>query len=611
MTALRVSYDVKRLPSAIGTIVALLFILTPGCGSGDNTTPSLTAQPTPSPTAIYTGEPTKPPTPTLPPGPTPSATIETTVTSLPTAGGLGGFAFADSDHGWVMRGRVLYDTSDGGATWNELYESPQSMGILSFVSLNTGWALAQDNLLRTDDGGRSWSVVSVSGITAPFEARFFDAEHGWAATNKDLVETQDGGATWTTVTNPCPNPNSPPVLDPLSATTLLAACGSVPGAGSQPKWMYRSDDAGASWQLVADSGLETPGVGKSLPIGGYLSDIWFLDDRTGWMSTARGGLQATNDGGATWNNVDVLGALGIVAEPAVGEVQFLSAQKGFVLASAGQGLLARTDDGGVTWRPLFPPPQPVLASSVTMIDDSTGIAAGTILDAGGVLRTVDGGLTWTQVASIPKPDAFAAAGLSFVDGEHGWVLADGAVYGTEDGGATWLKLDLPVQATSNSVAAISRATVDTGFVAMQDGTLFVSHDGGVTFQGLPSLDTSRDGVVTSLQFSDELHGWMVRGNAIHKTTDGGQSWSIVPFGLFAASIREDGTRLWVIAHGAGEDYLPRLLSSSDAGATWTEFDLKDIEPEAIVRAEGDSVWVGSGDGLYHSADGGHTWLRVK
>jgi Tol biopolymer transport system component len=73
-------------------------------------------------------------------------------------------SFADSNHGWVTDGDVLYETSDGGHQWATLHPTPSFTDVtqLEFISPEVGWAVkkASPFLLRTVDGGQTWAPVT-------------------------------------------------------------------------------------------------------------------------------------------------------------------------------------------------------------------------------------------------------------------------------------------------------------------------------------------------------------------------------------------------------------------------------------------------------------------
>ena len=82
-------------------------------------------------------------------------------------GNADSFSAADLQHVWATQsnGTSIYRTSDGGATWKSLGNTPEMFGELSFVNAQNGWAIGSANnktpsLFYTNDGGASWHQMS-------------------------------------------------------------------------------------------------------------------------------------------------------------------------------------------------------------------------------------------------------------------------------------------------------------------------------------------------------------------------------------------------------------------------------------------------------------------
>jgi photosystem II stability/assembly factor-like uncharacterized protein len=148
--------------------------------------------------------------------------------------------FADVDHGWILAaGRVMYATSNGGATWDSL-PRPSLMNpeALFFRSSRLGWIAGRGGVHRTEDGGRTWIAADSAPAAALTSLHFVSDSVGWAAGLEGaILATRDGGRTWT----------------------------------------------------QQRSGTRT-----------VLTAIRFADPRTGWAAGWDGTLVGTRDGGATW-----------------------------------------------------------------------------------------------------------------------------------------------------------------------------------------------------------------------------------------------------------------------------------------------------------------------
>ena len=88
----------------------------------------------------------------------------------------------------------LYATTDGGTQWS-IYDLPAMDA--SFLNENTGWSLGRD-MYQTNDGGKTWELIK----TVIWDGQFslVDGNNWWAVArdgdNIELVYSSDGGATW-------------------------------------------------------------------------------------------------------------------------------------------------------------------------------------------------------------------------------------------------------------------------------------------------------------------------------------------------------------------------------------------------------------------------------
>ncbi|HEX5502960.1 MAG TPA: YCF48-related protein [Thermomicrobiales bacterium] len=624
----------RTAPSATATAAALPTGTPVGAAPGASPTmpvappvsPIRAATPAPPAATPAQAPPTPPapkhgkgfPAPTAPPGPTAASRVRPTVQPLPhDTDRSAAVAFADANHGWLAAGATILATTDGGRHWARQYAAADRVASLSFISARRGWAATAGGLLATADGGATWRDVAL-GATAPVtRVAFADAGHGWVAVRdapRDgqphtdrLLRTTDGGATWRPVTDPCP-PYSD--RDPFSFTgpdTGWLICGTYTTMRRAEKWLYRTGDGGEHWALVAAITFNAaPPVPRTLPPEGAVTDLDFLDDRHGWLTTTEG-LAATTDGGQTWRDVRADLPLG---QPIgwMQSVRFLSPQRGYLLFA---GYLLATRDGGATWANLDPAPLLPTArwSAYQFFDGDDGVAAGTVLDTGAVLRTADGGQTWRQVGSVGGDTPIVA--LSFSDPRHGWAVTDTTLYRTADGGATWAPLPAAARAARLIAGAcITLVDAGTGYIARcrQGGgaQLYVTHDGGATFQPIGPFEDH----IADFAFADERNGWKLVNGRLFATVDGGATWAPVPVGYRVVEFGlRAGGRAWVVALDQGKPYF--LATTADGGLTWTRYDFAAIIPEAAFFADASHGWLWSVAGrLYRTTDGGRTWTEL-
>jgi photosystem II stability/assembly factor-like uncharacterized protein len=252
--------------------------------------------------------------------------------------------FVDNQHGWVMAHLdvgmmhdyvTVFSTSDGGQSWtevvdpsasgdNNLYQSCYKTGGMVFVNANTGWVTGDCGgvlpgvyFYKTTDGGKTWTNQA---LPAPHGApnAFSDQNSVCSSLAPQFIDANNGF-----VGIKCTD---------LSKTTPVTTT-----------WTYSTTDGGSHWYSTSPALPEPTGP------------LFFLDDKTGWFlgATSTDSTQAqyaiiqTTDSGTTWKKLTTLSW--------TGEMDFVSAQVGWVVASDGSSLaLVQTTNGGTTWQQLNP-----------------------------------------------------------------------------------------------------------------------------------------------------------------------------------------------------------------------------------------------------------------
>lgn len=110
----------------------------------------------------------------------------------------------------VAHARIL-KTTDGGATWRAVYESPRAgdnSWKLAFPSATVGYATvmsyaapeneARGTVVKTTDGGEHWTPLHVTSDHGwvPYGIAFLNETRGWVGGSTGGFETTDGGASW-------------------------------------------------------------------------------------------------------------------------------------------------------------------------------------------------------------------------------------------------------------------------------------------------------------------------------------------------------------------------------------------------------------------------------
>lgn len=292
----------------------------------------------------------------------------------------------------------------------------------------------------------------------------------------------------------------------------------------------------------------------------------FVTEAGGMVEVA---LWRTDDLGRCF--VPVLRRSGLADPVRLYGLWFLDPRRGFVCGEtgAGDGMLLRTGDGGLSWEAvddLGEQARGIPLTQVVFADDRRGFAVG----AGEAFwRTEDGGGRWRRIAV----EGLSAHGVFLLDGTgRGWALSqelddDYNILATQhfltlDAGATFVPLGdrLDGEPLRVDVSACAFWDEKTGVLCGPDGLLLRTTDGARTWERRPS------GVEGDLNFLVPLpegRAWTLGvGGALLRTDDAGRSWRRAATGvtdeLNAAAFADpdrgfvvgnDGTALWTADGG--------------------------------------------------------------
>jgi photosystem II stability/assembly factor-like uncharacterized protein len=196
---------------------------------------------------------------------------------------------------------IIKHTTDGGKTWKTQFKEVVSKDLFDealfavyFINRNVGWVAGDPEgiILYTKDGGKHWKHQKSEITERPLSLRgisFIDAKTGF------IIGTR-GPETWTGV-------------------------------------ILYTEDGGKHWKIQR----EVEGV--------WFKSIFFTDKKSGWVTgeTEYGGIPwlfHTNDGGKTWleRGVEYIGD---------SYLAFLDRERGVI--SSDKGFILITKDGGKRW----------------------------------------------------------------------------------------------------------------------------------------------------------------------------------------------------------------------------------------------------------------------
>jgi hypothetical protein len=413
------------------------------------------------------------------------------------------------------------------------------------------------------------------------------------------------------------------------AVTTLLATAAAAGAEPTNQWYLRGPEGGAAFVVGIDPVSHAP-------LAGAIAGMFRYDSQGGTWDFANAGAPTPE-------------VLDIATTPSA------------TFINSG-GYVARSTDGGATWSNVS---SPLMGAAVSRIATSpnapsrvyAAVNPGNNDPSGGLWISNDLGISWTQSAvtagtnlslvRVSPTNANVVYASDYVD-QNGI----GSLYRSTDGGTTFGSPgSMPVVQTSGSwapfefvdveqdpfdamrVVALTAPIADAFTDRSQGGEVFVSHDGGATWDA-PSIDnfvlapeTTGGGEPRSVFFDRFTQ------NQVYFTT----TWGVFKSNNSPPQLASSGmTRLGMRSSGAQPyDEVDRLAQagdgtlyaatssggvyeSTDGAANWTAlvagFDSFNARIFAFQPGNSSVVLAGTADpsnigSVYRSIDGGATWTR--
>jgi hypothetical protein len=483
----------------------------------------------------------------------------------------------------------VWKSTDGGLTWTDTTAAISTNAPFSDVEIDptgpqTLYAAAGsfrgsavNGVYKTTDGGATWSVAGnfpvgvgegrITVAIAPADPQTLYASisgSGQAGTTLGrlvaIMKSTDGGATWTALPNPPDLGGTgwyglPLLVDPANVNIVYAS-----GGDHQ---IVESVDGGRNWfslEIGADGGgPHTDHHAFAFDANGKLLDgndggIWRLDN------PARGSLHWTDLNA----NLQLTQFIGIALNPSNPAIAYGGSQDNGTseFVNALGWLILRGGDGGFV---RVDPSNPN-----TVYHEFGGIS---------VERSEDGGFSFvTRTFGINPSDPHDPYVPFVLDpsSPSRLLLGTNRVYETTNRGDLWRPISTPGSGgwtVTSTIDSLATAAADGNTVyASAGGHIFVTFDDGRSWQqrDVPGVtDHFQD---LQVDPTDPLTAYAVRdrfgGGHVFKTTDGGLHWTDI------------------------SGNLPDLPAYTLA-----------LDPRS------NTLYVGTDDGVYASADQGNTWSR--
>ncbi|MGQ9609222.1 MAG: type VI secretion system membrane subunit TssM [bacterium] len=340
-------------------------------------------------------------------------------------------------------------------------------------------------------------------------------------------------------------------------------------------------DADFSWNLVGDVGQidKTSGVFTARKSG------------TGQITVASGGKSAT----AQVTVVEAAWKLISSLNKDFRDIYFIDEKNGWAVGYP--LLIARTDDGGTTWKY-----QIDSSSNIVTLSDGTRFGADKLKTAlravhfvksgdnyigwavgekGIILHSSDGNQWIEQVSFVDV----TLNGVYFIDAMKGWAVGrNGTILYTNNGGTKWNKqTSFSDKILLNNVFFLDS---NKGWIVGQGGTILSTNDGGKNWN-IQMTPTKKE-FLQDVYFINSSKGWIVgtEGLIMH-TNNGGQSWTVqvskTLYNLFGVRFINENEG-WVV----GENGI--ILRTSDGGRNWSQTQIGNQNFLGISAVRAGTAW---------------------
>jgi len=340
----------------------------------------------------------------------------------------------------------------------------------------------------------------------------------------------------------------------------------------------------------------------------------------------------------------------------VSDVEVVLDDRNVIYVGGSTGGVFRSDDGGITWDPIFDDQSALGVGSISVFQPNpdivwVGTGEGNPRNSAGVgrglFKSIDGGSNWTHVGferserihrvlthpSDPNVVYVGVMGPAWSDGD------ERGVYRTTDGGATWERVLWQNPRTGVADMVMDPENPDKIFAAMWEfrrepwfltsggpgSGLFVTYDGGDNWarlgadEGLPAGELGRMGVAIAASDPDVVYALVeAERSELIRSEDGGRSWhtindepGIVPRPFYYADLRVDPkneNRIYSL-HSA-------VQVSEDQGRTWST-----VVQSGIIHGDIHELWIdpddprrmilGEDGGIAFTYDRGDNWRFVE
>jgi photosystem II stability/assembly factor-like uncharacterized protein len=533
-------------------------------------------------------------------------------------------------------GGGIWKSTDAGTVWNPLFdrETVASVGALEAAPSNPRilYAGTGEADIRSD-----------------------------IAFGKGVYRSDDAGAHWRNIGLRNTFHIGRIVIDPRNPDIVYVAALGHAYAPNAERGVFRTRDGGRTWEHVLDKGPEIGAVDLAMTPEdpNVLYAAMWQARRTPWSQYGPNegpgsGLYRTTDAGVTWNAVSGSGLPQAQwGRSGIAIARGTQGRRVYLLVEAGkESGLYRSDDAAASWKRVSADPRITSRAwyfSFIAVDPNNPDAV--YIPNIALLRSVDAGVTFTVLRGAPGGDDYHSIWIDPGNSARMIIGTDQGVSISLNGGRTWSTwYNQPtgqlyhVSADRQFPYNVCGSQQDSGSVCLPSR----SNRGSITERDFTAVGgneagwTAPDPKDPNIVFGTDTYGTVTRFNRRTSQAQLVTPWPLPAFGINISQRKYRSPWTTALVFSPADPnalYLGTqfLLKTVDGGLHWqtispdlTRTETKDCKdaPATLENAkpcgygvlytiapsplQADEIWVGSDTGLIHlTRDGGKTWTKVN
>lgn len=279
----------------------------------------------------------------------------------------------------ISNANKILISSNGGSNWNKIIAGETIDKFLggNFINSGVGFLHTRNSILKSTNAGINWSVhysfgevnariieMNFKNENTGFVYMVYYSDGGGIAPPGNILalkKTTNGGLTWSNLYSERAAASTFINFDFVSETLIFCIEHYVQGTSHSTNVM-RSTTSGSSWVNI---------FGGSYP-SSYITDINFVNNNTGYLSSYPGIFKTTNKG-SNWSQISIFFA---------DKIKFINDTVGY--AATSDSNFYYTTNGGVNWSVSLPK---VFVNDFTLSEFENGYLVGN----GGLIARIGAG----------------------------------------------------------------------------------------------------------------------------------------------------------------------------------------------------------------------------